>query len=104
MKKIMISQPMKGKTIEQIRKERLHIIDLLESKGYVVINSIMSGKIPKDVDEAIYNLSRAIRIMSRVDGVFFMKGWKQARGCMVEHEVATLYGKEIMYEEGQNDR
>lgn len=99
MKKIMISQPMKGKTIEQIRKERLHIIDLLESKGYVVINSIMSGKIPKDVDEAMYNLSRAIRIMSRVDGVFFMKDWKQARGCRIEHEVATLYGKEIMYEE-----
>ena len=99
MKKIMISQPMRGKTIEQIRKERLHIIDLLESKGYMVINSIVSSKIPKDVDEAMYNLSRAIRIMSRVDGVFFMKGWKQARGCRIEHEVATLYGKEIMYEE-----
>lgn len=99
MKKIMISQPMKGKTIEQIRKERLHIIDLLESKGYVVINSIMSGKIPKDDDEAIYNLSRAIRIMSRVDVVFFMKGWEQARGCRIEHEVATLYEKEIIYEE-----
>lgn len=99
MKKIMISQPMRGKTIEQIRKERIHAIDLLESKGYMVINSIVSGKIPKDVDEAIYNLSRAIRIMSRVDGVFFMKGWEQARGCRIEHEVATLYGKEIMYEE-----
>lgn len=104
MKKIMISQPMRGKTIEQIRKERLHIIDLLESKGYMVINSIVSSKIPKDVDEAMYNLSRAIRIMSRVDGVFFMKGWKQARGCRIEHEVATLYGKEIMYEEELNDR
>lgn len=99
MKKIMISQPMRGKTIEQIRKERLHIIDLLESKGYMVINSIVSSKIPKDVDEAMYNLSRAIRIMSRVDGVFFMKGWEQARGCRIEHEVATLYEKEIIYEE-----
>lgn len=101
MKKIMISQPMRGKTIEQIRKERLHTIDLLESKNYVVVNSIMSGKIPKDADEAIYNLSRAIRIMSRVDGVFFMKGWEQARGCRIEHEVATLYEKEIIYEEGK---
>lgn len=101
MKKIMISQPMRGKTIEQIRKERIHAIDSLERGGFLVINSIVSGKIPKDADEAIYNLSKAIRIMSRVDGVFFMKGWEQARGCRIEHEVATLYGKEIIYEEGK---
>lgn len=99
MKKIMISQPMRGKTIEQVRTERLHVIDSLERDGFLVINSIVSGKPPKGVDEAIYNLSRAIRIMSRVDGVFFMKGWEQARGCRIEHEVATLYGKEIIYEE-----
>lgn len=54
MKKIMISQPMKGKTIEQIRKERLHAIDILEENNYKVINNIFSGSAPKNVDEALY--------------------------------------------------
>lgn len=100
MKKIMISQPMRGKTFEQIRQERLDVIDKLEDSGYQIVNNIICAKAPDTVDEALFFLSLSIRIMSRVDCVYFMKGWEQARGCFIEHEVATLYGKEVVYEEG----
>ena len=99
MKKVMISQPMKGKTFEQIKQERLDIIDKLEDSGYQIVNNIICAKAPDNVDEALFFLSLSIRIMSKVDCLCFMTGWEQARGCMIEHEVAYLYGKEVIYEE-----
>lgn len=40
MKKIMISQPMKGKTNEEIRKEREHLVKVFESNGDIVLDTI----------------------------------------------------------------
>ena len=43
-------------------------------------------------------LSQSIRYIGKVDGIVFMKGWKKARGCKIEHEVAVEYGKQVFYE------
>lgn len=96
--KIMISQPMRGKSNEEIRRERKNIVETLTRKGYTVVNSIISDYPPKDCDEAIYYLSKSIEIIGRVDCLYFMKGWEKARGCKIEHEVAVNYNKECMYE------
>ena len=97
MKKIMISQPMKGKTNEEIRKEREHLVKEIESNGDIVLDTIFD-EAPKNVDEAIWLLSKSIEYLAQADVVFFMKGWQYARGCKIEHEVAVEYGKEVMYE------
>lgn len=96
--KIMISQPMNGKTNEQIRKERKYVIKKLNNKSYEVIDTIISEDAPKDCDEAIYYLAKSIEFIGKVDCVYFMKGWEKARGCKIEHQVAVEYGKKIMYE------
>lgn len=96
--KIMISQPMNGKTNEQIQKERKDIVLNLIMDGYAVIDSIIREDAPKDCDEAIYYLSKSIEFISKVDYVYFMKGWENARGCRIEHEVAVAYGKKCLYE------
>lgn len=98
MKKIMISQPMRGKTNEQIREERKLLVQSLEIEDYEVIDTIISEAPPKDIDEAIYYLSKSIEFIGKVDCVFFMKGWEKARGCKIEHEVAVEYGKKVIYE------
>ena len=36
--------------------------------------------------------------MSLCHKVYFAKGWENARGCKIEHEVALAYGLEIIYE------
>ena len=97
MKKIMISQPMRGKTNEKIRKEREHLVKNIESNGDIVLDTIF-GETPKNVDEAIYYLSKSIEFIGKADVVYFMKGWEKARGCKIEHQVAVEYGKEIIYE------
>ena len=89
--KIMISQPMSGKTTEQIKAEREEVIRLLKSEGHEVIDTIFADGTPHN-SQAIYYLSKAINAMSNVDGVVFMKGWVKARGCRIEHEIATDYG------------
>lgn len=93
----MISQPMRGKTNEQIRKERSELIFELENKGYEVLDTVFDIA-PKDGDEAIFYLSESIKYLAKADAVFFMKGWEKARGCKIEHEVAVEYDKQVFYE------
>ncbi|MBQ9657648.1 MAG: DUF4406 domain-containing protein [Clostridia bacterium] len=92
--KLMISQPMKGKTNEQIKAERAELVQKLEAEGHEVVDTVFDLA-PKGVDEAIYFLSKSIEFISQVDGLVFMPGWNAARGCRIEYQVALEYGKFI---------
>ena len=92
--KVMISQPMKGKTNEQIREERAELVKRLQEEGHKVVDTVFENA-PADEDVAIYMLSQSIRYIGKVDAVVFMQGWENARGCKIEHEVALKYGKYI---------
>ena len=94
--KIMISQPMKGKTNEQIREERAELVKRLQEEGDEVVDTVFENA-PADEDVAIYMLSQSIRYIGKVDAVHFMKGWEQSRGCKIEHQVAVEYGKQVFY-------
>lgn len=95
-KKIMISQPMRGKTNEQIREEREQLIRILENKGFNVMDTIIENF--DDKVEPIFYLAKSLEYLANTDCVFFMKGWEKARGCKIEHQVAVEYGKQIYYE------
>lgn len=95
--KVMISQPMNGKTEEQIKEERKELIKAIEFNGDEVINTIFEEESPKDCDIAIYYLAKSIEAIGKVDRIVFMKGWERARGCVIEHLVAVKYNKEIIY-------
>lgn len=92
--KIMISQPMKGKTEEQIRSERAELVKKLEEKGHEVVDTIFAEETPEG-DARLYYLAKSIEAMSKVDAVVFMPGWENARGCQIEHEIAVKYNKFI---------
>ena len=92
--KLMISQPMKGKTEEQIRRERENVIKELEAQGHEIIDTIFDFGTEKN---PIHYLSKSIETMADVDGVVFMVGWNQARGCIIENQVAIAYNKFVKY-------
>ena len=94
--KIMISQPMRGKTNEQIKTERAEIVKQLEAEGHEVLDTVFDIT-PKGTNEAIYFLSKSIEFLGQADGIVFMPGWNTTRGCIIEHQVATSYGKFIKY-------
>lgn len=93
---LMISQPMAGKTNEQIKKERQEVELLLKQQGHEVMDTIIDN-VPEDKDTPLYYLIKSLEFLMDADGVVFMEGWKDARGCRIEHEAAKSYGKFIMY-------
>lgn len=96
--KIMISQPMIDKTEQQIRDERKDIVQRIKELGDEVIDTIFTEEAPKDCDTGIYFLAKSIETIGKVDAVYFMRGWEKARGCKIEHQVATEYEKKLFYE------
>ena len=89
--KAMISQPMKGKTVETIRVERTEAVKYLEGKGYEVIDTIIPDFIPQGNIPLKY-LAKSIEFITDVDFVYFMPGWENARGCRIEHQCCVDYG------------
>lgn len=93
--KFMISQPMAGKTIEQIRAEREGAVRLLEARGHTVLDSVFAEPAPESIDNvALWYLSQSLEVMAACDGVLFMPGWDapEARGCRIEYAAAKAYG------------
>lgn len=106
-KKAMISQPMAGKTEEEIVKARNDAIEFLESKGYKVINTLFTDEwySPEKMKERgveqipLCFLAKSLENMSLCHTAYFCNGWEYARGCRIEHAAAKAYGLEIIYED-----
>lgn len=96
--KIMISLPMKGKTNEEIEAQLDKAIDFLEGNGHEVIDTLFEDVPEGTVTEPVALLAGAISAMSQCHAVYFCEGWKEARGCKFEHEIAMSYGIPVMYE------
>ena len=92
--KLFISQPMNGRSSRAIEEDRRFVAEAYQRDGWEVIDSIIDAG-PFD---AIEYLAESIKLMNDADRVLMMKGWKKARGCRIEHEVAVSYGKEVVYE------
>lgn len=105
--KVMISQPMAGRTDDEIKATREKAVTFLESQGYEVVNTLFDGEWYSDKameDRCVVNiplcfLAKSLEKMSECDAVYFCKGWLDARGCRMEIAAASAYGLKIIYEE-----
>lgn len=99
---VMISQPMNGKTNDQIKKEREEVIEKFNSLHIDVINSIIDETAdPETYNEyhpALFYMAKTIDFMAQVDAVYFMKGWEEYRGCRIEREICKEYDVKILDE------
>ena len=103
----MLSQPMAGKTDEEIRKTREKAIAALEEKGYEIVNTLFTDEwySKEQMEErgfvqiTLCFLAKSLENMSLCHVAYFCKGWENARGCRIEHEAAVAYGLGIIYEE-----
>lgn len=94
--KIMISSPMKGKTDTEIHTERKQIHDILKIMDDNIM--IMDTIIP-NVDELteLQAFARSVQFLSQADILCMGNGWKEARGCKLEHDIARAYYVPIIY-------
>ena len=101
----MISQPMNGLSDEEVLETKYRATKAITAAGYEVKNSyfVESFRIDEDgnshVNIPVAFLAKSIGVMAHCQAVYFCKGWKKARGCLIEHEIAQKYGIECLYEE-----
>lgn len=96
MKKLFISQPMRGKTDEEIliaRKEIAKKAEQVIGEPVEVLESFFGDFKPEGNIPLAY-LGKSISLLAEADVAYFGPGWKEARGCKIEHECAREYGIE----------
>lgn len=104
MKKVFISQPMKGKTDNEILLERDRAIKVIKetiNDDVEFVDSFfnINDGVPNGINKPLWFLAKSIALLSTADIAYFISGWNQARGCKIEHECAAQYGIAIITED-----
>lgn len=102
-KTVFVSLPMIGKTAKEIYDRQNEAIAKLEELYPEETFEILDTFIEEGPDEKVkyggaWFLGTSIFLMSYADLVYFVKGWDDARGCIMEHNVAVAYGIPIVEE------
>ena len=113
-KNIFISQPMTGKSEEEILAtkqkeiEKIHQFASKEGNTQVrIIDSYVDDATRKNFEEHasddinwdIYWLSQSLQKLALADIIWLCDGWEYSNGCNIELQCATRYGISIMYPE-----
>lgn len=93
MKKLFISQPMRGKTDDEIKAERAKAIQKAEEivGGPIELIDSFFEKAPVNA-KPLWFLGKSLELLSDADIAYFASGWEEARGCRIEHTSAIQYG------------
>ncbi len=95
--KLFISQPMKGRTNDDIESERAAVVGLFDT-AKVEIELIDSFfKYAPAQAAPLWHLGESIKRRGEADVVHFCKDWQLYNGCVIEHECAVRYGKTVLY-------
>lgn len=98
--KIMVSQPMGNLEEKEILFVFNNVKKRLEKHGHTVVTAYFKDYCEECLlvkNKPLYCLADSLKIMSDCDGVYFVDGWENARGCRIEHQAAEEYGLKIMY-------
>ena len=99
MKRLFISQPMRGKTDEEILAVREKAIASAEKhigEEVEVIDSFFQNA-PTDA-RPLWFLGKSLELLSTADVAFFAKNWEEYRGCRIEATCALEYGIDMVFE------
>ncbi len=99
--KVFISQPMRGKTYEQIVNERNAIKDNIReefgSNIEFIENLFLDGE-----KTPLKSLANSLSLLADADRAVFVGNWNESRGCYIEYMCCGFYGIPILkyYTEG----
>lgn len=114
--KVFVSQPMSGLTNEEINKNRIKSMEVLQflNPDIIIEYDPASLYIEEDpemekvlsVDDpdisknriSIFYFLRSIQHMVDKDAIVFLDGWQNSRGCILEYFIAKAFGMTILGE------
>ena len=90
--KVFLSQPMRGKTHEEIlsniREVQEFLTKYLDSTNIEIIESYSPKNKSK---EPLVALGDSIKMLANADLAVFLDDWNQYRGCIIEHHTSKIY-------------
>ena len=104
-KLVFVSVPMSGKDDALIeRNKQITIAGYLKATGQSIKDVAFYdnhngclGLTFSDLNApALGYLSKAILMLGKCDEAIFGQGWKEARGCKIEHDICENYGIKIV--------
>lgn len=97
MKKLFISQPMRGKTDAEILAERSNAIQAAKDsvKDEIEVMDSFFQDAPVDATPLWY-LGESLKLLATADVAYFAPGWDKARGCKIENLCAKEYGVHVI--------
>ncbi len=100
--KVMISMPMAGKHDETVKKEYNDIVEKFKKLHIEVVDTYFTDDTTDISRPGVHFLAKSIAAMQDVDAVYFADGWRNARGCEIEHQVCIKYGIKTLYSDFLN--
>ena len=98
MRKVFISQPMKGKSDGEIKAAREILIKKIKERfGEVEIMDNNFENAPYNA-RPLWYLAKSLEMLSKADMAYFAKDFDKYRGCTIEHLCAREYGITVEYE------
>ena len=96
MKKVFISQPMRGKTSEEILTERNRITE--EIRNMIGDHEVLDTYFDDfgECSKPFQYLAKSLWMLADADCAYFAPGWQDARGCRIEHDSAIAYEIEVL--------
>jgi hypothetical protein len=92
--KIFLSQPMNGRSEEELKKEREEVSSTIRDIYKDIDVEIINTFISESYDEKHFGLkylAESIRLLDEADEIWMLPGWENARGCKIELACAKSY-------------
>jgi hypothetical protein len=97
-KKVFVSLPMNNRSLDEIREDMDDIFEMIKSTCFVddepveMIDTVWLDEPTDDIpNEGVWYLGRSIKALAEADVAVFHPGWREARGCIIEHMVCAMY-------------
>lgn len=99
--RVYISIPISGLNVVQQRAKAGEKADYLKGKGYEVFNPFDVPEPPQEYNsdqKYAYYMGRDIEQLLLCDAIYMCKGWRDSKGCCIEHEIAVQRCMNVFYE------
>lgn len=94
--KIYISLPISGRDESEAREEAARMEAAINCIGCEAVNpfKLYAGNNPTYADYICADL----RALMDCEAVYFAPGWRESKGCKLEHSAAVIFGKGVLYQ------
>lgn len=90
--KVFVSQPMNGKSYDEVLEKRKIVLDKVKKQldGYPM--EVLDNYFKEELPHPMNYMAKSIELMAQADLIVFEHQWKLYSGCIIEHYCALSYG------------